>query len=104
MPRKRIIPQEDLEQTAAEAVEQSGMEEAAVPPDSPFQEMDTSGNGPPLETGEAGGILLAPEDSPGLSGESDEDAPEVCCRRWRIFEETGYFVVDFACFRCVDHG
>lgn len=77
MPRKRIIPQEDLEQTAAEAVEQSGMEETAVPPDSPFQEMDTSGNGPPLETGEAGGILLAPEDSPGLSGESDEDAPEV---------------------------
>ena len=76
MPRKKINPSEEPEQTAAMEAEQPGMDAPATL-EGPPQDMGAPDNGLPMEMGEQGEIPPMPGDEPTLPGENG-GAP----RRW----------------------
>lgn len=73
MPKKKITPAEEPEQTAG-LMEQAG-EEATAPPGGPPRDMGAPDGSPPLEFGEPGDAVSG--DVPGLPRDGDGDAPEV---------------------------
>lgn len=73
MPKKKIIPAEEPEQTAG-LMEQAG-EEAPAPPGEPSQNVGAPDGSPPLEFGDSGDAV--PGDAPDLTGDGDGEAEEV---------------------------
>ena len=76
MPRKKINPSEEPEQTAAMEAEQPGMDAPATL-EGPPQDMGAPDNGLPMEMGEQGEIPPMPGDEPTLPGENGGGTPEV---------------------------
>lgn len=73
MPKKKVNPAEEPEQTA-EPMEQAG-EEAAAPLGEPHQDMGAPDGSPLPELGEPGNAMSG--DVPDLTGDGEGDAPEV---------------------------
>ena len=73
MPRKKINPSEEPEQTAG-LMEQAG-EEALAPPGEAPQDMGAPNDSPPLEVGELGEAM--PSDDSGFPGDGEGEAGEV---------------------------
>jgi hypothetical protein len=67
MPRKKINPSEEPEQTAG-LMEQAG-EEALAPPGEAPQDMGAPNDSPPLEVGELGEAM--PSDDSGFPGDGE---------------------------------
>ena len=73
MPKKKITPAEEPEQTAG-LMEQAG-EEATAPPGGPPRDMGAPDGSPPLEFGDSDDAV--PGDDPGLTGDGEGEAEEV---------------------------
>ena len=73
MPKKKITPAEEPEQTAG-LMEQAG-EAATAPPGEPPQDVGAPNDSPPLEVGELGEAV--PGDDSGFPGDSEGEAEEV---------------------------
>ena len=73
MPKKKITPAEEPEQTAG-LMEQAG-EEATAPPGEPPQDVGAPNDSPPLEVGELGEAV--PGDDSGFPGDGEGEAEEV---------------------------
>ena len=73
MPKKKITPAEEPEQTAG-LMEQAGGK-ATAPPGEPPQDMGAPDGSPPLEFGDSDDAMSG--DAPDLTGDGEGDAPEV---------------------------